>query len=157
MAKPNGNVLALPPTQSSFPRATPTDLASQPVNRQPRKRERQIINLSQEQCTVMELTAGGAQLGMTLIGKVHEHASQTFEETTAFIVDTRSRPGRDEEHQAYIDQFSLSQVQLCAQQMLAVIDVGATGIGREIHRSLYPPPDEQADGFWARLFSRRED
>lgn len=157
MTKKTDNVLALPPMKSDFSPVAGTGLASQASNRQLDKREKQITELSREHRSVMELTADNARFGMTMIGKIHEHASSTFEETITYIVDTRNQPGRDDEHQAYIDQFSLRQIQLCAQQMLAVIDVGATGVGMEIHRSLYPPPEEAPEngtGFFARLFGK---
>lgn len=161
MTKKGDNVLALPPMKSGFSPGSGTGLDPHASNRPLRKREKQIIRLSQEQRSVMELTADNARFGMTMISRIHEHASLTFEETAAYIVDTRNQPGRDEEHQAYIDQFSLRQIQLCAQQMLAVIDVSATGIGMEIHRSLYPPPEdppsEEPKGFFARLFGKHED
>ena len=157
--KDDGNVLALPPMKTEFGVTANTSLAPNTGRRPLNKRERQIIELSIEQRTVMEHTSANARLGMVLIGQIHEQASQTFEETTAFIIDTKNQPGRNAEHQAYIDQFSLSQIQLSAQEFLGIINVTATGIGMEVHRSLYPEPEViikevKSPGFFGRILGK---
>ena len=154
MAKNDSNVLALPPLKSEFSPTANTSIVPQAGGRAPEKRERQIIDISNEQRIVMEHTSYKAQLGMAMLEKIQEHAIHTFSETAAYIMAIKNRPGRDSELQTYINQFSLRQTQILAQQVLGIIDVAGTGIGMEVHRSLYPEPEEHADqpGFFRRIF-----
>lgn len=154
MTKENDqNVLALPPLKSEFRTPADTGLVQRNTTHPLKKRERQITDLAHEQRAVMEFTAQQARLGMALIGTIHEQASHTFDVTTTYIVETKNQPGRDEEHQAFIDQFSQRQAQLLAQELLGITDVSAAGVGREIHRTLYPQPEEERSVF-ERLFGR---
>jgi hypothetical protein len=152
--KKENNVLALPPLKSDFGSTADTSLVPwsdrKPINRQ----EKKLVAVSHEQRLVAELVALKGKYAMTLIGQIHQHGSLTFDESTGFIMDIKEHPGRSEEHQAFIDQFSLRQIQLLAQQTLAVIDVSATGVGVEVHRSPYPLPEE--GGFLVRLFGKRD-
>lgn len=157
MTKKN-NVLALPPMKSDYNTAVNTGDASHAGGYVIQKREKEIIDLSAEQSTVMKHTTALAQQGITLVGSIQQHGSQVFDETSAFIIDVKQQPNRDAEHQSYIDQFSERQIQMLAQQVLGIMEVGAVGIGMEVHRSLYPEypkrdqqPDEKK-GFFKRVF-----
>jgi len=91
----------------------------------------------------IDIISTKARFGASKIGEIHQHASLTFDETTSFIVEIKDRSGRSQQHQAYADQFSERQIQLLAQHLLGVVDVSATGIGVEIHRPPYPPPEPE--------------
>lgn len=153
--KKTDNVLALAPLRSDFGSTADTSLvpwsARKPLNR----REKQMIEEVHRQDLAIDLETQQARFGMTMMRRIHEHGAVSFSEATEFIMDIKEDSGRSEEHQAYIDQFSLRQIQLLAQQTLAVIDISTTGIGIEVHRSPYPPLKER-HGFWARLLDYQE-
>jgi hypothetical protein len=153
--KKTDNVLALPPLRSDFGSTADTSLvpwsAREPLNR----REKRITEESHSQDLVIDLIAQQARFGMTMIGRIHEHGNKTFNGTTEFIMEVKNDSDRTEEHQAYIDQFSQRQIQLLAQQLFAVIDVSATGVGVEVHKSPYPPL-KKPTGLLARLLPEPE-
>lgn len=153
--KKENNVLALAPLTSDFGSTADTSLVPWSSRKPLNKQEKQLIEVSHEQRLVIDLITTKARFGMSMIGEIHEHGSLTFDEATSFIMEVKERPGRSQLHQAYIDQFSERQIQLLAQQTLAVIDVSATGVGVEVHQSPYPPL-EQHVGFLARLLGERE-
>ena len=154
MAKNDNNVLALPPLKSEFSPTANTSIVPHAGGRAQEKRERQIIEISNEQRIVMEHTSYKAQLGMVMVEKIQEQGIHTFSETAAYILEIKNQPGRDTELQTYINQFSLRQTQILAQQVLGIIDVAGTGIGMEVHRPLYPEREEPTDrpGFFRRIF-----
>ena len=153
MTKKN-NVLALPPLKSEFSPTVNTSLVPNAGGQVNEKRERQIIDISNEQRIVMEHTSYKAQLGMAIVEKLQEQGIHTFSETAAYIMEVKNQPGRDSELQTYINQFSLRQTQILAQQVLGIIEVAGTGIGMEVHRSLYQEREEPTDhpGFFRRIF-----
>ena len=152
--KKGNNVLALPPLRSDFGTTADTSLVPWSARKPVTKREKQVIEVAREQWLVIDLTATKARFGDSMIGEIHKHGSLTFDEATSFIMEIKENPGRSQLHQAYIDQFSERQIQLLAQQSLAVIDVSATGIGVEVHRPLYPP--EPPVGLLQRLLGGRK-
>jgi hypothetical protein len=153
--KKTDNVLALPPLRSDFGSTADTSLvprsAREPLNR----RERQMIEEVHSQDLAIDLETQQARFGMSMIRRIQEHGALCFSEVTDFIMDIRENSDRSQEHQAYIDQFSQRQIQLLAQQLFAVIDVSATGVGVEVHKSPYPPPKKPA-GLLARLLPEPE-
>lgn len=152
--KKTDNVLALPPLKSETGSGTGTSLLLRTTRDATNRLEKRIIEESHTQDLVIDLRAEQARFAMTMIGRIHEHGSITFSEATEMIMDVKDNVDRSQEHQAYIDQFSLRQIQLLAQETLAMIDVVATTIGGEVHRS----PDDlsrEPVGLLARLLTDR--
>jgi hypothetical protein len=151
----NDNVLALPPLRSDFGTTANTSLVPWSARKSLNKNEKRLIESAHEQWLTIDIIATKARFGTRMIGEIHKHGSLTFDEATSFIVDIKDQPGRSQQHQAYIDQFSERQIQLLAQQALAAIDVSATGIGVEIHRDPHPPDEpEPRPGFLQRVFGK---
>lgn len=152
--KKTDNVLALPPLKSETGGRTGTSLTLQNTRDALDRREKRIIEESHTQDLVIDLRTQQARFAMTMIGMIHEHGSMTFSEATEMIMDVKDNSDRSQEHQAYIDQFSLRQIQLLAQETLAMIDVVATTIGEEVHRSP-DDPARQPVGLLAQLLADR--
>ena len=73
--------------------------------------------------------------------------------------EIKDQPDRTQEHQAYVDQFSVRQIQLLAQHTFAAIDIGASGVANEADLSPYPPtpkPKMQV-GWLGQLLGIREE
>jgi hypothetical protein len=153
--KKTDNVLALPPLRSDFGSTADTSLvpwsAREPLNR----REKRMIEEVHRQDLAIDLEAQQARFGISMMRRIHEHGAVSFSEATEFLMDIKEDSDRSQEHQAYIDQYILRQVQLLAQQTLAVIDITTTNIGVEVHRPPYPPPQAPA-GLLAWLLPRPE-
>jgi len=149
--KKDDNVLALTPLASNSSAATNTGLVPRNSFRALTRDEERLIEEDRKQQLAIEIRAAKGRLGMSKIAEVHKHAELTFDEAAGFIVEIKDRPGRSPQLQAYVEQFSERQIQLLAQHLLGVVDVSATGIGMEVHRDPYPPPERRA-GFLERLF-----
>ena len=150
--KTGENVLALARLKTEFGPTTEAGLVPWD-DREPLSRmENELIAVSREQRLAISLIAAKARFGTGMISLIHMQGSVTFDKTTRFIMEIKDDAGRSQQHQAYVDQFSERQIQLLAQEVLAVIDVGAASIGQEIHRSAYPPPRAVRRGLLARLF-----
>lgn len=139
--KKNDNVLALAPLSSDL---NMTHGGLQAWNRrwEPTEGERQLTEEARTQQRAIDVIATKARFAESKVGEIHQHAIQVFDETNSLIMEAKERPGRSAQHQAYMDQFSERQVQLLAQHSLGLVEVSATGIGAEVHRSPYPPPEK---------------
>lgn len=107
------------------------------------KDEQRTIDEFRKQRLVIEATEIKTDFGMTKIGEMHEHATVEFDDNVGYILEIKASQ-RGKEHQAYMDEFVKHQIQHMARNLAAAVEVGATGIGMEIHRSLYllPEPPE---------------
>jgi hypothetical protein len=152
--KKNDNVLALPPLTSDFGTTANTSLVPWDSRRPLTKAGKRLVEEAHKQRLVIDIITTKARFGASMIGKIHEHGGITFNEATSCLMEIKDQPGRNPQHQAYIDQFTEHQVQLLARQLLAVIDVSATGIGVEVHRDPHPP--ERPAGLLKRWFDNRE-
>lgn len=150
--KTDDNLLALTPLAADVNVTGNTSLVHWGPRQAPSRDEKELIAVGGKQRLAITIIATKARLGASMITEIHQHGSLTFDGTTGFIMEVKDRPGRSQQHQAYINQFSERQIQLLAQQLLATIDIGAAGIGIEIHKSPYPPEPERRPGFLQRLF-----
>ena len=149
------NTLALTPLASDF--GTTISLAPWSSRWALTEDEKRLNEEARMQQLAIEAIAAKARFGASKVGEIHQHASLTFDETVGFVMEVKDRPGRSQQHQAYIDEFTERQVQLLAQHSLGVVDVGATSIGLEVHRDVYSPPgSRRRAGFLQRLFGGRE-
>jgi hypothetical protein len=114
--------------------------------------EKWVLDEYHKQTCVMEGFEIKAVKAMQLIGEIHKEGVTTFDEASAHILTIKDEQ-RGKEHQAYIDEFCTRSLQMMGRHLLATMEVGATNIGIEVHRSLYPPPPPEPRGFFKRLFS----
>jgi hypothetical protein len=115
------------------------------------REEQRVIDLFQKEKMIIEATTAIAAIGIRSIGEIHQHASQTFDETVGFILEVKAQP-REREHQLYVEEFSKHQIQMLARHLYGAVEVASTNIGMEMHRSFYLPPEQP--GFWGRLLGR---
>jgi hypothetical protein len=113
--------------------------------------ERWIVDEYQKQALVMQGVEAKAVRAMKLIAEIHKEGLATFDEATGHIIHAKADQ-RIKEHQAYIDEFSTREIQLMGRHLLATLEVAATNIGVEVHRTLYPPFPREATSVWKRLF-----
>ena len=112
--------------------------------------EQWILAEYQKQTFVMQGIKAKSAHAMHLIADIHKEGASTFEEATGYILAVKDGQ-RTKEHQAYVDEFCTREIQMLGRHMLATMEVGATGIGSEVYRSIYPP--EEKKSLWMRLFS----
>jgi hypothetical protein len=120
--------------------------AVQPSNRE----EQWLVDEYRKQILIMAGVEAKAIHAMKLIAEIHKEGVATFDEATDRILSIKAEQ-RTKEHQAYIDEFSTREIQLMGRHMLATLEVAATNIGVEVHRTLYPPPPP-ATSWWQRIF-----
>jgi len=125
---------------------TPVD-SMQPSN----QADRWIMDEYRKQALIMVGVEAKAVHAMKLIAGIHKEGVTTFEEASGHILNIKANQ-RAKEHQAYIDEFSTREIQLMGRHPLATVEVAATNIGVEVHRSLYPPLHPETQSVWKRLF-----
>jgi hypothetical protein len=104
------------------------------------KRELQIADQWHEQTLVIDADASKSIFGIEKLTEIQQHAACGFVETAAYI-DRHRREAQGTAYQAPVDEFSHYLMQVAARQILAAVEVSGAGIGAEINRSLYPPPE----------------
>ena len=151
----NDNVLGLAPLSSEFGTATHLGLGLWSSHQSLTQDERQLIDEARKRQLAIDIISTQARFAVSKINEMHQHASGMFDTTCNLIIEIKDRLDRDAQHQAYIDQFSEHQIRLLAQHSLAMIEMGATNIGTELHQSPYPPSSsgpKRPAGFLQRLF-----
>ena len=103
---------------------------------------RLIGNEAQKQKSAIDALTKKALYGMDRIAEIDRQAGDVFEETARRIMTTK-REVQGQDHQKHIEEFSHRLVQMSARHMLGVVEIGATGIALEVHRSPYPPEPER--------------
>jgi len=104
-----------------------------------------------KQTFVMQGVRAKTVHAMQLIADIHKEGVSTFDEATGYILTIKDNQ-RTKEHQAYVDEFCTREIQMLGRHMLASVEVGATNIGSEVYRSLYPPVREEERSLWKRIF-----
>lgn len=91
------------------------------------------------------------------IGEMHSQINEAFNGSAAEILaDKFLQDGH--RAQDFIEEFDEKQVQLLAKHLWGVLEVGASNIGMEVHRPLYPPaievkePIQEPEPFSVRRF-----
>ncbi len=140
MAKKDENILGLPPPLSNPGLGSSATLATWNSHRAITISELRLLDEASLQKLAMVMIEEKTLLGMSQMAGLEQHASTTFDETVGFLMEVRDRAGRGKEHQAYLDEFTQRMVQMAAKHMLGAVEVGATGIAKEIDRSPYPAP-----------------
>lgn len=123
--------------------------SARPSNRD----ERWILDEYKKQTFVMEGVRAKTEHALDLIADIHRAGVSTFDTATAYILEVKDGQ-RAKEHQAYVDEFCTRGIQMLGRHLLASVEVGATNIGVEVHRSLYPPEVREKPGFWKRVFGK---
>ena len=114
--------------------------------------EEKVVEQLHVQKLVIEAQTNKTVFGMSQIAFLHEHAATTFDHALD-VVFTIKEQTRSKEHQAYVDEFTARQLSMFGREMLGAIDVGATNIAFEVHRSLFPEPDTpEPPSWWKRTF-----
>ena len=104
-----------------------------------------------KQTFVMQGVRAKTVHAMQLIAAIHKEGASTFDEAAGYILTIKDNQ-RTKEHQAYMDEFCTREIQMLGRHLLASVEVGATNIGSEVHRSLYPPARAEERGLWKRIF-----
>jgi hypothetical protein len=99
--------------------------------------EQKIIAEYRKETMVIEGVKEKAIFAAIQIANIHQHGVTTFDDTVAFITELKNTQ-RSKEHQVYTDEFCERSIQMLARHLFGVMEVGATNIGVEVHRSLYP-------------------
>ena len=113
--------------------------------------EQWILDEHHKQTFVMEGIRAKTVHAMQLFADIHKEGVSTFDEATGYILDIKDAQ-RAKEHQAYVDEFCTREIQMLGRHLLATVEVGATNIGSEVYRSLYPPIPMEKTGLLKRLF-----
>jgi hypothetical protein len=121
--------------------------STRPANRD----EQWVFDEHHKQVLIMEGFEVKAIQAMKLIAEIHKEGTATFNEASAFILVIKEEQ-RGKEHQAYVDEFCIRGLQMMGRHLLATMEVGATSIGVEVHRSLYLPSSPEPRGLLKRLF-----
>ena len=115
--------------------------------------EQWILDEYHKQTFVMQGVRAKTEHAMQLIADIYKEGVSTFDEATGYILEVKDGQ-RTKEHQAYVDEFCTRELQMLGRHLLASVEVGATNIGVEVHRSLYPPVVREKPGFWKRVFGK---
>jgi hypothetical protein len=138
MPKKQESMLGLAPLakRSTFGESAPIVAveAKRPSNRD----EQWIQEEYQKQSLIMKGVEAKTVHAMKLIAAIHQEGVAVFDEATGQILATKDNQ-RDKEHQAFVDEFSTRGIQAMGRHLLGSMEVGATNIAVEVHRSLYPP------------------
>ena len=87
---------------------------------------------------VIEGYSAKAAYGMTQIAEIHRHGVTIFDDTARFIIDVKERQ-RSKDHKDYTDEFCTRSMQMFGRHILGVMEVGATNIASEVHKTMYTP------------------
>ncbi|MBC8552172.1 MAG: hypothetical protein H8D23_21285 [Candidatus Brocadiales bacterium] len=137
MAKKNESVLGLPPVAQSQAFGSSRSVVSYGNLNASTPDERRIIAEYRKETMVIEGVKEKAIFALNQIAMIHQHGVTTFDDSAAFITDLKQIQ-RSKEHQAYTDEFCERSIQMHARHTFGVMEVAATNIGVEVHRSLYP-------------------
>ena len=152
MAHKEESLFGLAPVATQHHSSTSTQLSPYEPDRTPTRQEQKVVDALRLERLVIEAQTAKTTFGMSQIAKLHEHGSATFDAAVAEVFAIKEQ-SRSKEHQAYIDEFSTRQLSMFGREMLGAMDVGATGIAFEIHRSLYPEQEQpEPRSVWKRLF-----
>lgn len=147
MAKKQESVLGLAPIDQGENTSIVSIGSVRPSNQD----EQWILDEHHKQTFVMVGVRAKTVHAMQLIADIHKEGVSTFEEATGYILAVKDSQ-RTKEHQAYVDEFCTREIKMLGRHLLASVEVGATNIGSEVYRSLYPPVPVGERGFWKRLF-----
>lgn len=147
----NESVLGLPPLPATTNSSSNGTLApARPRGALTHDEQRVVEELGKQEVVIRGVRAKAA-LATDAIADVELHGVTKFDEAVGYIVELKEEQ-RSKEHQAYTDEFCERGIHLLAKHTLGVMEVAATNIGIEVHRTLYPPPEEERPrGFWERL------
>jgi hypothetical protein len=123
-----------------------------PSRREITREEDRVLEAFYREELIIDLTAEKGKFGMRKLGEVQQTAADLFGGTVTNILDAKNQ-AKGVEAQAYVDEFTLRQIQMYARHMLGTLEVVGTNIGMEVHRSLNLPPEQV--GFWQKLVGRR--
>lgn len=148
MTKREENLLGLAPVSSIF---TPASNKIQPFHHPGgvSKRQHKILSELEAEVDIIAATEIKTNYGQIAISSIHEQGFAVFDDTLEFMFDARLR-SRSQEHQQYIEEFTKHQIKMLANHIVGAIEVGATNVATEIHRSMYIP--EEKPGWLQRLF-----
>jgi len=114
--------------------------------------EQRILDECGKEVLVMDGNRAKTIFAIDQIAEIHKHSVVTFEDTTAFILAIKDEQ-LDGEQKVYMDEFCIRSVQVLGRHIFSIMEVGAANIGKEVHRSLYPPIEQQKPkGFLQKLF-----
>lgn len=134
MARKKESVLGLAPVTQNLSNSSVVSYGNQNVTTDD---ERRIISEYRKQNLVIDGGREKSKFAISQIAEIYQHGVTTFDNSTEFITKLNNRP-RSKDHQAYMDEFCDRSVQMLARHIFGVVEVGATNIGVEVHRSLYP-------------------
>lgn len=105
--------------------------------------ERRIAEEWNKQTMVIHGARAQTSFAAACITEMHGRVSETHREGVERILAEASLP-EDLKARDYVEAFSEKQVQLLEKHLWGTLEVGANNIAVEVHRSLYPPPEEPA-------------
>ncbi len=154
MSKPshNGNgkserVLDIVPVDHTQPLST--ELIPYVLEHPVTRNEKRIAEEFRTQTLVIEAVGEKTLFGQTAIGEIHVHAQDVFADSVHSMLESKQE-AQGTEYQSYVDEFAKLNAQSLAKHLYGSVEVGASAIGVEISRSLYPPPEQAS--LWKRLF-----
>lgn len=121
------------------------------TRREVSREESRVLQEFRREELIIDLSAEKGKLGIRKLGEVQQCATDLFGETVTSMLDSKNR-AKGTEAQAYVEEFTMHQIQMYARHMLGTLEVVGTNIGLEVHRSLNLPPEQR--GFWARLLDK---
>ena len=151
MAKKEESLFALAPLSQSPSFGDDRSIVPLDSTRSSHRDEQWIVDEQHKQTLIMQGFEIKTVQAMKLMAEIQKEGIVTFDEATAFIFLIKDEQ-RNKEHQAYIEEFCARSLQMMGRHILAITEVGATNIGMEVHRSLYPPGPIEPRGFFKRLF-----
>jgi hypothetical protein len=152
MTKTEESLFALTPLAQAPSFGNYGQMVAMEQTRPSNREEQWVFDEYHKQTLIMEGLEIKTVQAMKLIGEIHKEGTATFDEAVAFILSIKDEQ-RGKEHQAYVDEFCIRGLQMMGRHLLATMEVGATNIGVEVHRSLYPSvPPEKPPSLLKRIF-----
>ena len=139
--KDDDNVRDLQPQSPGFSPATYMGSALWSSHLSPPEDGSELAREFEKTQFCIDMTAYETRFALSKVGEMHQHASHTFSAACDFIVEIKDRPGRDQQTQACIDQFSAHQIQQLGKQSLYMLELGATRVGTELRQAPYAASD----------------
>lgn len=140
MAKKNESVLGLVPLSQPSNFGSHSGLVPHKSVRTMTQDDQRVLDELYKEALVMDGIRTKSLFAMDQIAEIEKHGIATFKETVGYILAIKDE-ACSKEQQAYIDEFCVRGIHALARHMLGVMEVGATNIGIEVHRSLYPIPE----------------
>jgi len=153
MVKKHDSMFKIPPNEA-ISKPTPNEnlIQYKPAHSMTREERRTVDELNKQ--ILVEVGTGAKTVkAMRLATYIHKKGAINFDDAGRYIIGLKTSGEREEEHQAFIDEFCTREMQVLGRHLLGTMEIGVASIVEIVQMPLYlEKEDPEFRSLWERIF-----